>query len=408
MINRKMQKIRFSCAYLFRICIDGKYFLVRDEQGRNTYQPVGGVYKYTDDSILEKTHAYQCMRFGTNEDLDCDLRLIVPRSHAGKFLWWYWSEKGRESQENLYREFQEEIIDRIDFIDPAVFEQIEYRCCGSHMEVSRMGENDLQIRLADVVELIPSPQQAKVFKDMMQRESSLYRFATKEDIYELGRTCGNQVQTISRHTYKILREEERKLKRNKHINKYYKVKAPAPLPQREETWPAIEKADTSKDFTFISYNSTNGKNVWDFCNDNTPPLDNIWIDRKLVSENWQEDVRGALNCPTCNKAILFINKDYLLRSTACYEEAKMIIDNGIPHIVVLIDIDDAFVLSTINNWIHTDMADKNKLRLFKNLFHYDDDTGHANVSMFCLNKSADDRLLESYSNLKRKQQDAQS
>lgn len=400
MINyRYVQSIRFSCAYLFRIYINGKYFLVRDEQGRNTFQPVGGVYKYTDDSFLEKTHATQCMRFGTNTDLDCDLRIIVPRNKASKFKNWYKKEIGRECQTNLYREFQEEVLDRIDGIDASAFEQIEYRCCGSHIEVSRMGENDLQIRMADVVELCPTVQQTKVFLDLMQHESSLYCFATKEDIYELGRTGGNQIQTISQHTYKVVREEEKRLKKNKHSGKYYKAKADTIPPQSDEKWPLIDKADISKKFTFVSYNSTSGRNVWEFCDKNTPPLSNLWIDRKIVAENWSEDVRKALNSPTCHKAILFINKEYLLRSTACYEEAKMILENRIPHIVVLVDIDNAFVINTINRWIHTDAADKNKLRLFKSLFHYDDDTGHINVSVFGLHELSRERLLQSYSNL---------
>ena len=102
---RNAKKIRFSCAYLFRICINGKYFLVKDEQGRNTFQPVGGVYKYTDDSFFEKTHAVQCMRFGNDSDLDCDLRIIVPRGKVSKFFKWYKKEIGRETQKNLYREF---------------------------------------------------------------------------------------------------------------------------------------------------------------------------------------------------------------------------------------------------------------------------------------------------------------
>lgn len=400
MIKYKDAKnIRFSCAYLFRIHINGKYFLVKDEQGRETFQPVGGVYKYTDSNFLNKTHAIQCMRFGTSSDLDCDLRIIVPRKKVSTFKRWYHKEKGRECQTNLYREFQEEVLDRIDVVDTKVFEQIEYRCCGSHIEVGRMGENDLQIRLADIVELIPTPQQNKFFLELMQHESSDYYFATKEEIYELGRIDGNQIQTISNHTYKILCEEEKSLKKNRHTGKYYKAQADVSPNKKDETWPLIEKADISNDFTFVSYNSANGKTVWSFCKNNTPPLNNLWIDRKLVSENWLIDVKNALNSPTCRKAILFINKDYLLRSTACYEEAKLILDNHIPHIVVLVGIDSVFVLKTIDNWIHNDSADKNKLRLFKDLFAYDDNTGHINVSMFSLNESAYERLLQSYCNL---------
>lgn len=400
---KNVRKVRFSCAYLFRIFINGKYFLVQDEQGRNTFQPVGGVYKYTDKNVLETIHATQCMRFGTNTDLDCDLRLVVPRNRISKFKKWYFSEKGRECQTNLYREFKEEILDRIDSIDPSVFEQIEYRCCGTHEEVARMGENDLQIRIADIVELVPTPQQAKVFLSLMQHESPCYHFATKEEIYELGRVSGNQVQTISGHTYKILCEEEKNLKKNKHKGKYYKAKNEESLIQESDVWPLIEKADIAKDFTFVSYNSVSSKQVWNFCKDNAPPLNNLWIDRKLVSENWMEDVEEALCSSTCKKAILFINKDYLVRSTACYQEAKLIVENQVPHIIALIDMDASFALRIIDDWIHTDAADKEKLRLFKSLFHYDDDTGHFNGSVFSLSETTKDRLLQAYSNLHKKE-----
>ena len=47
MIN-KNTKIRISFSYLFRIKIQGKYFLVKNARGTGKYQPVGGVYKYKD------------------------------------------------------------------------------------------------------------------------------------------------------------------------------------------------------------------------------------------------------------------------------------------------------------------------------------------------------------------------
>lgn len=400
MINYKDAKhIRFSCAYLFRICINGKYFLVRDEQGRGTFQPVGGVYKYIDKTILHKFNATQCMRFGANTDLDYDIRLIVPRSSANKFNRWYNQEKGRENQTNLYREFKEEVLDRIDLIDSKVFEEIKYRCCGTITEADRMNENDMQIRIADIVELIPTPEQSKAFQTLIEHESDVYRFATKEEIYELGRIGGNQIQTISPHTKKVLKEEEKYLKKNKHSGKYYKIKSEEPTDNSAESWPLIEKANTSEDFTFISYNTSNGKSVWTFCNDNAPPLNNIWIDRKNVSENWEEDVIKALNMPTCKKAILFINKDYLIRSGPCYKEAKIILENKIPHIIVLVDTDISYVLTIINDWIHNNIPEKERLILYKSLFGYDDNSAQFNASIFNLNVSSKERLLQAYNNL---------
>ncbi len=395
------RSVRFSCAYLFRIKIDGKYFLVKDEQRRNHLQPVGGVYKYTDSSILDITHAVQCTRFGTGCDLDCDLRIIVPRRYVSKFWSWYRKEKGRETPDDLYREFREEVLDRIDSIDPKVFSTIHYKYCGECIEPSRMGESDMQIRIADVVELIPTPEQTKIFRELMAHESSVYTFATKEEIYNRGCTPDNPNPTIANHTFKILPEEEKKsLRRTRRSGKYYSCQGePLQSAAIEESWVHIEKADMTKPFTFISYNSIHGRDVWDFCYHNRPPLENLWIDRKEVSENWMDDVERALNCPECNKAMLFINKDYLLRSYACYHEASLIVDHKIPHVVVLVDIDLRYLRELIKDWTFSDIADKKKLRVFKNLLHYNDDSGHIECSTFSLKEGAPDRLFQAWANL---------
>lgn len=397
---RFAKNVRFSCAYLFRIVVNGKYLLVKDEQGRNTFQPVGGVYKYTDSSFFDNTHAIQCTRFGNNSDLDCDLRIIVPRKYLSRFKRWYKKEKGRETPENLYREFREEILDRIDLLNPETFKTIKYKYCGEHIEYSRLGEKDMQIRIADIVEFIPTPEQANALLSLTQHESSLYRFATKEEIYNLGRVNGNQIQTISNHAYKILPEEEKILKRNRRSGKYYSCcDEETNVPAIEESWCGIEKADTTKPFTFISYNSAHSKTVWNFCDVSRPPFENIWIDRKNISENWLDNVEKALKSPECNKAVLFINKEYLIRSTACYQEASMIVNYNIPHIVVLIDVDIQHITQIIKDWIFSDLADKEKLRVFKRLFHYDDDTGHINCSLFPLEKANYPRIFSAYSNL---------
>ena len=258
----------------------------------------------------------------------------------------------------------------------------------------------MQIRFADVIELVPTPEQTSALLSLINHESSLYHFATKEEIYELGRINGNQIQTISNHTYKILCEEEHKLKRNRRSGKYYTCSAEKPVNSSpDEEWLNIEKADITKPFTFISYNSIHSKTVWNFCDVNRPPLENLWIDRKHVSEDWQKDVEIALTSAECNKAVLFINKEYLIRSTACYKEASMIVDHKIPHIVVLVDIDTQNIKQIIKDWIFSDLADKEKLRVFKKIFGYDDDTGHLNCSLFQLEKSSYPRIFSAYSNL---------
>ena len=397
---RGVDKIRFSCAYLFRIKLGDKFLLVMDEQGRGTYQPVGGVYKYYSDKFFLDTHATQCVRFGNNSDLDCDLRVIVPRKYASRFNRWYRKEKERETVTDLYREFKEELLDRIDFLNPADFETIEYRYLGEHIEYSRLNEHDMQIRIADVVEFLPTQKQRDALMELYNHDSSLYRFATKEEIYSLGATELNRAHTISAHTYKILPTEEGRLIHNRKTGKHYKCKkSEEKVPEMIENWQNIEKADMDKPFTFISYNSLFGRTVWDFCYNNTPPFDNLWIDKKQVSENWMVNVENALNASTCKKAVMFISREYLTRSTACYHEASMIVKNNIPHILVLVDVDYKYLKDAIKNWIYCDEADKEKLRVFKKLFHYDDDTGHINCSLFPLHESNMSTMWQAYSNL---------
>ncbi len=395
-----VKKVRLSCAYLFRIEIDDKYLLVKDEQGRENFQPVGGVYKYTKDDFFSFTHAVQCTRFGSNTDLDHDLRVVVPRDKLKKFEKWYRQETDRETVRDLHREFKEEIIDRIETIDPKVFETIEYKYCGEIIEAGRWGESDVVVRIADIVQLIPTPEQTKELLKLMSRKSSLYHFASKEEIYALGRVNGNQVQTIAEHTCKILPSDEKRLARNVHTGKVFKCTVPlGELQEDDELWIDLPKVDPTRNFTFISYNSGHKKSVWRFCKTNMPPLENIWIDRKNVGENWFADVERALNSDECESAILFIDKEYLVRSSSCLQEASLILANKIPHIVVLIDMDINDIKKHIKNWIDEELVETEKLQVFKGVFGYDDNNRGINTSTFRLNEAERPLLLEAYSNL---------
>ena len=394
------KSIRFSCAYLFRIKVDDDYFLVKDEQGRGMFQPVGGVYKYTDDSFFPDLQAIQCTRFGNSSDLDSDLRIIVPREKVKRFEHWYRKEQGRETPDNLYREFQEEILDRIDLIDDSVFESISYRYIGEHVEASRWGENNVQLHIADIVELIPTPQQKQEIAKLRDYESSIYRFATKAEVYNHGRTVGKQVMSISPHTIKMLEEEERSLTKNRRSGKVIKCHRPLDAPGKSQCdWQGFQKVDMSKPFTFISYQSDHKNTVWEFCRNNNPPLTNVWIDKKEVGELWIENLKKAISSGNCEKAVLFVNNRYMIRSTPCYEEASIVVKHNIPHVVVLMDMDLKNVIDIIQTWISCDGADKEKLKVFKKLFHYNDDTAHLDGTFFFLPGVDRDWFLQVVENL---------
>ena len=392
--------VRFSCAYLFRIKVGDEYLLTRDEQGRGMFQPVGGVYKYTDDSFFDETKAIQCTRFGNTSDLDSDLRIIVPREKVKRFERWYREEKGRETPDDLYREFQEEILDRIPFLDETAFETLKYRYIGEHIQASRWKNKNVQIHIADIVELIPTRQQQQELLRLKDHESYFYRFATAAEIYDHGCTASHQAMSISPHTIKMLEGEEGSLSKNKRSGREISChRPPAQAGAAKCDWVGLTKTDMEKPFTFISYQSDHSNVVWDFCKSNNPPLCNIWIDKKEVGGHWIEDLKKAIETGNCKKALLFVSLRYLIRSTPCYEEATLVVKNGIPHIVVLVDLDSVDVKQIIQNWINSDGADKEKLKVFKELLHYNDNTAHFDGTMLPLTNVNADWFLQVFENL---------
>src|SRR5690242_2262007 len=50
-------EIRLSISYLYRIEMNGKYLLIKSYRIPNTYQPVGGVYKYYDPEAKKALYA---------------------------------------------------------------------------------------------------------------------------------------------------------------------------------------------------------------------------------------------------------------------------------------------------------------------------------------------------------------
>jgi hypothetical protein len=390
-----VKQIRFSCAYLFRIKVDGRYFLVRDEQRRNHFQPVGGVYKYLDKNILNIFNAEQCRKFRYTSDLDDDLRILVPRRNAQKFYKWYNRQTDRETIKNLYREFKEEIIERI-VMSPqeiSAFKKIKYEYRGENIVAStyknEIGEKTLQLHFADIVELLPTEKQLNAFRSLQKRDSLIYYFATEAEILKANEST-NFIQSdnlsISNHSYKILSSEEKNLKIVKNKKGVYTAfneesEFKGVLEKLNEYQSKLKVCYENKPFIFISYNSVDKLAVFATCV--SPPInkENIWIDKKNVTENWKDNVEAILSNTNCKLSVIFINEDYLKRSSACLDEAKIIVEKEIPHIIYLLNLNIADVTDLIKKWISNDFADKTRLKIFKKLFSYNDDTGHIDNSV---------------------------
>ena len=102
--------------------------------------------------------------------------------------------------------------------------QITYRVCGRHITELEYGKHFqiYELLLADVVELILTPDQENDLKLLMQNQSDKYIFATSEEIKALGinTNVGKLSETIADHSIKIIEESEGSLI---HIPEYGKT-----------------------------------------------------------------------------------------------------------------------------------------------------------------------------------------
>lgn len=198
------KRIRVSMAYLFRIKIKGKYLLVRGNRIPDQYQPVGGVYKFTEGARstfneLEVTHD---VFVPYDEDSKNDLRLVLQKgSKLPDFLKWFDSKHDRET--DPWREFFDEVI-RTGILDQQVFPHTKYTWLRSESDGIRFSPY-LQIHEylhSDIYEWEPvSKEQQIAMERLMETESDRYKFATEHDIRTRGASIGIR---IGDHTAKIL------------------------------------------------------------------------------------------------------------------------------------------------------------------------------------------------------------
>lgn len=178
------KQVRVSFSYIFRIEVGGNYLLVKDEQGRNNYHPVGGVYKYYPDDIDIGYYfdgEYDGL-FNSTQDTEDDLRLKIRKRKLKNFKKWFSTEKSRENSENLSREFKEELIDR-NIVDKDVFSEIKYKYVGSYTQKSFNKDLRMrQIRHYDIFNIKLSNSQRTFLKSLMAQNSEFYVFATQENI----------------------------------------------------------------------------------------------------------------------------------------------------------------------------------------------------------------------------------
>lgn len=218
--------VRISFAYLYRIKVGNKYLLVKNERGTEKYQPVGGVYKLAGNEKIELKNRYQVKdddKISIDESSRDDYRLRIENKYLRKFMKRFDRGANRERIDNLSREFKEELIDK----SIVNWNRISYRYCGRHITELHWAEHFqcYELLLADIIELLPTPEQESDLRNLMGWSSESYRFATAEEIISLGidTNSGDLRETIADHTTKIIQENEGKLIKNKSVGKIYSV-----------------------------------------------------------------------------------------------------------------------------------------------------------------------------------------
>ncbi len=235
MSQRKLQRggfitdntiVRVSFAYLYRIKMGNKYLLVKNERGTGKYQPVGGVYKFEEDEKLELKNRFQIKdddKISIDKSSRNDYRLRMENKYLRKFISHFDKKAKREKIDDLSREFKEELIGK----NIVNWNQITYRFCGRHMTNLQFGEHFqiYEILLADIVELLPTPNQEEDLNLLVRQRSNKYRWATAEEIVSLGvnTTTGQLKEEIADHSKKILQEKEGELIKISNTGKSYTV-----------------------------------------------------------------------------------------------------------------------------------------------------------------------------------------
>ena len=198
---KKDTPIRIFFAYLFRIMIDGKYFLVKNARGTEKFQPVGGVCKMHDveaQYLRQRFYAADDNSIPIDRSSKGDYRLRLKNRYLRKFVRRFDKTKNREKISNLSREFLEELTST-GILRDSEFDMLAYSECGRHFTEFHFSEHFqcYELLMADVVEL-----------HLTAAPSTKYCFSMSDEIESLGVKIGTEDlrETIGSHTKKILVE----------------------------------------------------------------------------------------------------------------------------------------------------------------------------------------------------------
>lgn len=204
--------IRVSFAYLFRIKIDGKYFLVQNTRTKK-YQPVGGAYKFYEEEanyLADNIPVENDDRIPVNKITKQDYRLLVKNKDLRRFVKRFDKTLYRENITDLSREFVEELF-ITNILDEGTFGDLSYKYCGRHFTNVEYGNvfNHYELLLADIIEVQLTTKQEELFRTLMEKDCNEYRFAQANEIKSygvVGYGTDKLSDDVANHTPKILSE----------------------------------------------------------------------------------------------------------------------------------------------------------------------------------------------------------
>ena len=220
--------IRISFAYLYRIQINGKYLLVKNSRNIEKFQPVGGVYQCDENEkifLFRKLGIAEDNGMPIDKQSENDYRMRVPARNLKKFVRRFNKTKQRENFENLSREFIEELVNT-GIVDRKNFNKIKYQVAGRHLTLNYSDFYQCyELLLADVIILNVTSAQKDELIGLQSKSSSLYYWATEDEIKTRGVVSGsrNQKETITNHSEKILTINNQSLLNIKSVKTGYEV-----------------------------------------------------------------------------------------------------------------------------------------------------------------------------------------
>ena len=217
---------RISYGYLYRVCVNGKYFLITDDHKISNFKVCGGTYKITDEEkryLCDKYRAREDDQYNTKAVKKDDYRLIVPAKNLNEV----YKKFSKAQKEDISEMFVKILVEDRQILPGDIFDKVSTRFIRRDVVIKFPKHfKYFEMVLADIYEVTLNEAQKNFFIDAMEEDNDKdpalvtasdmeltnkinlrrFRFATVEEIMRRGvRAEDNQLTaTISDHSYKVL------------------------------------------------------------------------------------------------------------------------------------------------------------------------------------------------------------